>query len=252
MSSTNEITVNNKAVIFAMAVEIILPFYFSLIWINHFKAKMMDGFFGVLGFLSSVTLESLILSLIVTKFVDKGSLIFYIFAGSFPGIFEETGKFLFLKYLYKTEKEKNISVMYGIGHGGAESIIAAFSLITNLVSQEELIKRGLLKESITFRICFMSIMERFFAIIIQISLSVFVYKSIKEKKIIYFLLAIIIHDGIDVFALLQHMGYIKSIFLIELIVGIYALILSFYTCNLYNNIVDDKKEKLPENKQKIQ
>ena len=252
MSSTNEVTVNNKAIIFAMAVEIILPFYFSLIWINHFKSKIMHGFYGVLGFISSVTIESLILSLIVTRFVDKKSLIFYLLAGSFPGIFEETGKFLFLKYLYNTEKEKNISIMYGIGHGGAESIIAAFSLLTNLVSKEELIEKGILKESITSHICFMSIIERFFAIIIQISLSVFIYKSIKEKKIIYFLLAIIIHDGIDVFALLQHIGYIKSILLIELIVGIYALILSFYSCYLYNNIIDEKKEKSPENKQKLQ
>ena len=251
MSNINKITINNKAIIFAVAVEIIFPFYLSLIWINHFKGRTMDGFFGVLGFISSVFIESIILSLI-SIYVNRNSIWFYLVAGLFPGIFEETGKFLFIKYLYRKENEKKISIMYGIGHGGAESIIAAFSLFSNLFAKKELIEKGILKESITFYICFMSIIERIFAIIIQISLSVFIYKSIKEKKINLFFLAIIIHDGIDVFALLQHTGHIKSISLIELIVGIYTLILSLYSYNLYNNILDEKKEKLSENKQKIQ
>ena len=151
-------------------------------------------------------------------------------------------------YLFGKENEKNISIMYGIGHGGAESIIAAFSLVSNLLAKDELIKRGIIKGNITFHLCLMSIMERGFSIIIQISLSVFIYKSIKEKKIKYYLLAIIIHDGIDVIALLQHIGYIKSISLIELIVGIYTLILSFWAYKLYINILDEKKEKLSENK----
>lgn len=251
MARINQITINNKAIIFAIAVEIIFPFYLSLIWINHFKGKILYGFFGILGFISSVTIESIIL-LLITKFIKRNSPVFYLFTVSFPGIFEETGKFLFLKYLFRKENEKNISIMYGIGHGGAESIISAFSLLPNLFSNDELIKRGILKESITFHICLMSIIERFFAIIIQISLSVFIYKSIKEKKINYYLFAIIIHDGIDVLALLQNIGYIKSISVIELIVGIYALILSIYTYKLYNNILDEKKEKLSENKKKLQ
>ena len=60
--------------------------------------------------------------------------------------------------------------------------MAGLILSVNILAKDQLIKQGILKEDITIYICLMSIFERVFAIMIQISLSIIVYKAINEKK----------------------------------------------------------------------
>ena len=53
---------------------------------------------------------------------------------SFPGIFEETGKYLCLKFILNKDENKNKSI--GIGHGGFESFLLGLSLLTIFVSED--------------------------------------------------------------------------------------------------------------------
>ena len=89
----------------------------------------------------------------------------------------------------------------------------------------------------------MSSFERLSAFILHISLSVIVYKAIKENKFFFYILAIIIHDVIDLLPLLKLKGIISSIVLIELIIFFYSLFFAFFAYKLYN-IFDEKKDKL--------
>ena len=244
-TSTKEITINVPGIIFAFFFEVFQPFLLSFIWIKYFKGKIFPIIIGIIGFISSVGIESIFL-ILISKLTGKTSTIFYLFAGLFPGLFEETGKYISLKYLLSKEINNKISISYGIGHGGIESITIGISLLSNILAKDTLIEQGILKENITLFICLMGIVERIFSIMLQISLSVIIFKAIKDKKIKYYILAIILHDGVDLIAILKVKGFLSSIILTELMIGIYSFFLSFYAYKLYN----DKENLLFEDKQK--
>jgi uncharacterized membrane protein YhfC len=135
-----------------------------------------------------------------------------------------------------------------MGHGGFECMMIGINLLACLLFKDKLIEIGALKENITLFICLMSNLERSFAFILQVSLSVIIYKAIKENKIFFYFLAIIIHDIIDLLPLLKLLGILSSIALIEFIVGFYSLCISLFAYKLYNSLdaVDYNKERLKE------
>ena len=94
-------------------------------------------------------IESIFIFLIA-KLFGKGSTIFNIIAGISPGLFEETGKYLLIKYIDSKEKLKNNAVSYDIGHGGIESFMIGMSLLVNIFAKDVLIEQGALKQSFTF------------------------------------------------------------------------------------------------------
>ena len=243
----SEITVNGSGIIFASGFIILLPFILSFIWIKYYKGTISSILIGIVGFIGSVGVETLFLVLL-TQIFDKTSMIITIIGLISPGLFEETGRYICLNYLLKKNKLKNISVCYGIGHGGIESIFVGLASLSYLFTKDILIEKGVLKESITFLDCLMGALERISAVIIHISLSVIVYKAVKEKIIYYYIFSIIYHDFVDFFAFLKAKNYITSIFIVELIVGILALSIGFYSYRLYNRFEDKKEE---EEKEKI-
>ena len=244
----SEITVNNPALILASGFEILLPFILSFIWIKKYNGKISSILIGVLGFIGSVSIESLFLAFI-TKIIEKTSFIVMIIGLLSPGLFEETGRYVCLNYLLKKNKLKNISVSYGIGHGGLECILVGNYLLSNLFVKDIYIEKGILKESITFLTCLMSVWERLFAVIFHISLSVIVYKAVKEKKLYYYIFSIFLHDFLDLFAFLKAKDIITSIYIVELIIGIFTLGITSYSYRLYNNLEEKKEEE--EEKEKI-
>ena len=242
--STQEITINSTGVIVSFLFKFFLPLISIFIWIRNYNGQIKSFLFGLLGFICSVALESLFLGCI-SLLIDKNSNLFYTIAGICPGLFEETGKYLILKYLFSKNKQKSVSVSYGMGHGGFESMMIGINILAILLLKDQLIAKGTLKENITLFICLMSSFERLSAFILQISLSVIVYKAIKENKFFFYILAIIIHDVIDIIPLLKLKGIMSSIVLIELIVCFYSLCIAFFAYKLYNNL-DGNKEKLNE------
>jgi len=234
--TSQEITINSPGIIIASLFEILLPFILSFIWIKYFYDKIICILIGIAGFIVSVLIESVFLKII--EWFSGRLILFYIIAGLSPGIFEETGRYICLKYLSSKEQyqQRNISVSYGIGHGGIESILTGIILLSNLFTKDTLIEKGLLKSSITFLMCLMSAIERIFAVLSHISASVLVYKAVKKKKIIYYIIAIILHDLIDLIALLYQLGIIKNIYVVELIIGICSSCITYYAFKLYNNL----------------
>ena len=201
--SSKDITVSGPGIICATLFETLLPFVLAFIWISKFNGRICYIFIGIGGFIGSVLIESIFISLISKQF-EKDSFILTLITGISPGLFEETGKYLLIKYIYSQEKIKNNSVSYGIGHGGIESFMIGIAFLANIFAKDILIEKGALKKSITFSFCLMSAIERLFAITLQISLSILNYKAKKEKKNIFYFYAIILHDLIDLFAILYH------------------------------------------------
>lgn len=161
-----------------------------------------------------------------------------------PRTFWRNWEIYLLKIFLTKEKDKKVSISYGIGHGGLESILTGINVISTLILKDILIKNGSLKQSIPFYLNMVSAYERLFAVILHISLSVIVYKSVIEKKIYFYIFAIIIHDFVDLFALLYQLKVIKSIFVVELILTILSVSSAIFSYKLYNNLKDDENEDL--------
>ena len=243
VESSNDITVSVPSVIFGTIFETLLPIVLGFIWIRKYNGRICYIFKGVGGFVGSVMIESIFLFL-MTKFFGKGSTIFNIIAGISPGLFEETGKYLLIKYIYSKEKLKNNAVSYGIGHGGIESYFVGMSLLANIFAKDVLIEQGALKQSITFSGCLLGVCERISAITLQISLAIINYKAIREQNIHFYFLAIILHDLIDFFAILYQKDILTSLFVVELFIGILAVSVFWYAYNLYSNYDEQEVEKI--------
>lgn len=237
---SKEITISAPGIILSFIFELFTPLTTSFIWIKYYNGRLKCILIGVLGFFISVILETIFLSFI-TYYINKNSDIFYAFTGICPGLFEETGRYIFLKILSSSDKNKNISVSYGIGHGGIECIIIGFSLLSYLFKKDRINEKRGLKESITFFTGIMSASERLFAFILQISLSVFIYKAIKEKKFHFYIFGIIIHDLIDLIPFFKLKGILTSVPIIELIVCTYSLSVSILAYNIYIHLENEQE-----------
>lgn len=238
----SEITISSPGLVLASGFEILLPFILSFIWIKKYNATISPILIGIIGFIGSVFVEGLF-ALLLTQIFDKNSIIITIIGRISPGLFEETGRYICLSYIFSNNKLKNVSVSYGIGHGGIESIFIGLIFATGLFTKDVLIEKGYLNESITLYTCLISICERLFAVIIHISLSVIVYKAVKEKVIIYYIASIIIHDLIDFFPFLRNKKIINSIIIIEIIIGLLSICLGYYSHKLYINLEEIKEEE---------
>ena len=221
--------------------EMSYPLIFTIIWIIYIKEKrrqsLLCTLFGIIGFILAVNIESNFQSSILGIF-GKRSIIRYIIVSLCPGLFEETARYIFLDILLsKGYLHKNISIGYGIGHGGIESIILGLKLFG--ASFED--KTDIL-EDINLENCLLSAAERLFAIFIHISLSILVYKSVTDKKkyYYYFLIAILLHNIVDLIPLLIKLKVFEiPSFVVEIILAVIATCISLYAGFEYKKLDEE-------------
>ena len=142
-------------------------------------------------------------------------LLYYTFFGATAALFEEGGRFIVMHLFMKDRHRLKDGISFGIGHGGIEAILfaglsALIILITNnpVASPSDLFAGGI---------------ERIFVMIIQIAFSVMVLKAVTLKKPLWLLLAFVLHTVLDAGLVMTVYG--ASVFLVELYVGIFALIM---------------------------
>ena len=198
---------------------------------------------------------ALILESIMHQMVLKGpggagilgnTLLYAIYGGLAAGIFEETGRFISMKYLMRDEPSGPIpGVAYGIGHGGAEVIIIfTLTMVSNLVISA-LINSGQTGilfakvpadaasqvqaqldqlTSATAGTWLIGLWERFSALILHVGLSVLVWAAVRKggKWMWLFPAAILLHALVDASAVLLQ----KSIGMVPLELVIFAASLS--------------------------
>lgn len=246
-----------------MAISAILAFLvpIAIIVVMGVKRKLnwKAMLFGALLFVVFVLILERIMHYFVLganptqSIIYKNPVLYMLYGGFAAGIFEETARLLCFKYLLKVRDNESIytGVSYGLGHGGIEAILlGGIAAVGNLVTSV-MLNGGMLK-SVTAAMSgqqldtfnqginglintpsymfMISGVERMVALVLQIALSLFVFKAVMEKKWQYFAYAILIHAGIDMFAVLYQKSIITNIFLLEgiiliatVIVGIIAL-----------------------------
>ncbi len=192
-------------VLFALVLEQSLPFYF--LHLNHVTAiwlrshPLAFAFYGMLA----------------------------------AGLFEETGRFVGMRFFVTPTSNPGTALAYGIGHGGAESVIVGGLALAQLLAFALMTKAGTLDAFLGPRIpaaalahlhatlahlgiamSLVSGLERLIALGAQIALSFIVWRSIETRRMALLLLAIALHMLIDGGAALFQAHIVRSVALAEM------------------------------------
>lgn len=145
--------------------------------------------------------------------------LYALFLGATAALFEEGGRWIIMTVLMKNKNRLNDGIAFGVGHGGFEAV-----LLVGINALALLIVNG---PSTMPWLTFAGGMERVFAMIIQIALSVMVLKSVVLKRPLWLLLAFVLHTFIDTGAvIMQYAGV--SVLLIEAAIGVSAVALLLF------------------------
>ena len=236
---------------------VILPIILLFIWRKKTGARFTSALFGAGTFIVFALILESILHNVILSFMGQDAftnLPFYaIYGGLAAGTFEEIGRYIVMRFIMKKNLDKKGSIMFGIGHGGIESILLTGLLsITNLVwsfmlnaGQGNMLIEGMAPEMqqqvydqvstlwlTAPPLALVSALERVFAITFHICASYLVYRAVKDNKFALCLLAVLLHALMDglVVTINKTTG---SILLTEAFVGVFALIFAVFTIRAY-------------------
>lgn len=203
----------------AILIGFVLPigiFFYAIV-----KKQSAPYLLGVLAFfVSQMILRIPLLDYFSSKSVSFQMLsvtkpiIYVIIIGFSAGIFEEVARFLAMTFFMKQRKFES-GVLFGVGHGGIEAIlflgVHAIMMMfspTTLLSNEALL---------------LGSVERLFAILLHIGLSIIVLYGVVMKRIRYLIMAITIHGVMDTMIGLVPM-FVPEEFIILIIEGLLVLL----------------------------
>lgn len=240
----------------------IVPILLAIVWKVWKKEKFTTMLVGAITFVLFVfVLEKPIQNYLLlpsavgtldtsfSSFVTARPLLFAFLIGLFPGVFEETGRFLAFKSVLKNRKNKETAISYGIGHSGIEVIIILGITFIQYLIYASMINNGnfgiviesaqatapdqvsalyqvaAALETFSFATLILGIVERIFAVSLHIGASILVFYACKDsKKLWLYPLAILIHTAMDFLAGLSAVGLFNpSAWLMEIMIGIIGL-----------------------------
>ena len=215
-------TASLVGMVFTIFVSFGLPIAAAIFAKRKLKAKMLPILIGAGTFVVfALILESALHLTMQNVFGEQllGNVWFYaLYGGLAAGLFEETGRFLAMKLLMKKTLCKENAIMYGVGHGGIESImVVGLSYISNLIlsfmingGQLEAILSGVeepLRTEVEAQLStlwttpaldfYLAGVERAAAFVLQLCLSYLVYRAVREGKAVFYILAMTIHFAVD-------------------------------------------------------
>lgn len=240
--------------IIALAVPILL----LIVWKKKSHAKISSFFIGCGTFVVfALVIESIFHSIILGHLAPSIMDNFWLYGpygGFMAGLFEETGRFVSMKFLMKKNLNKENAIMYGIGHGGIEAILlCTVTEISNIATSmaingggidfmlkavpDEATRQELYQQisqlwTISPDQFFAAGIERMSAITFHIAASYIVYKAVKDKKISKYILAIVLHMGLDSITVFLNSNGVE-IWIIEIIVAVYSAAVMLFAIRDY-------------------
>lgn len=238
-------------IIIDMLLGVIIPAAILMILNKRYKARIRNFWIGcavmlVFAFILEQIVHSIVFGSGIGSKIINNIWLYALYGSLMAGLFEESGRFIAMRYLMKKEYDNpHNALMYGAGHGGLEMfMILSVGMINNLVysiainsGQTKMMlaplddaTRGTLQSAFDMLIqtpswhFILSPVERMAAITAQIGLSVIVWfaaTDIERNKSLLFL-AILLHMGIDAVAvILAKLG--MSLILVEAVIWLVAI-----------------------------
>lgn len=224
--------------------SIVVPIAIALIWKFKKKERFTTVLIGAATFLLfAIVLEKPIQNVLIipsafglpehalSKFVSARPVLWGILVGFFPGLFEETGRFVAFKTVLRKRTNRETGISHGIGHGGFEVMILLGVTYFEYLIYAVMINSGLIDtviESVraaapeqlptvyaqfnaiaafSFADLGLAVFERIFAVLFHIGASMLTFYAARDKeKLWLYPLAIIAHTILDGFLGLQMAG----------------------------------------------
>ena len=234
----------------AMAVSLVLavgaPVALLLLWRKRTGAPWRGAVAGAaMFFLFALVLEQIphLLLLRPDGFIMSHTWAYVLYGILAAGIFEETGRLAGFRFLLKGRDGRETGVMYGIGHGGLESLLlGGVAAVMNLVSALQYNAGTLTGDALAATPTALAApasyflvvgVERLVAICLHIALSVLVFQAVKRpgKRWLY-PAAILLHAGMDVFAALYQRGVI-TLWTSEACMAAFTALVCLWALRLY-------------------
>ena len=217
------------------ALSVIITLTIALVW----KIKKKEPFTTILAgavtfILFALILEKSIQNALVfptqmglpdhaaSQFINARPVLWALVLGLFPGVFEETGRFIAFKTVLKNRRNRETSISYGIGHGGIEVILTltvtyiiyiAYGIMINSGSFQTIIDQAASQAPdqagamqaladqlavISFADIGTSLFERVFAFLFHVGASILVFYAARDKgRLWLYPLAILLHTALD-------------------------------------------------------
>jgi uncharacterized membrane protein YhfC len=222
----------------AIAIEILFPLLLAIWLRRRFRITWSLLGYGALIFLVFQILTRLPVTWVGEYFLgerlasDRTLLVGWIVLAAFTAaLFEEGGRYLGYRFLWKKQGEKSWdkALMYGAGHGGLESILVGVLAVVGLInvlylsqvnpdtlpiSPEQIEQVRQAKAAIAdlgWWTPLLGAWERLMALAIQISLSVMVLQVFLRKRFFWWWLALGYHMLVDLLAGLLVLGYVSAV-----------------------------------------
>ncbi|MGN0250345.1 MAG: YhfC family intramembrane metalloprotease [Oliverpabstia sp.] len=248
-----------------MLLGILIPVGLLVFFKKKYRVSVKSFFIGcAVMLLFALILEQIVHAVVlgsqVGSIIRNNIWLYALYGGLMAGIFEESGRFLAMRFLLKKEHDNpHHALMYGVGHGGFEAMVLLtlgmvnnliYSVMINLGQTQTLLApldestRGTLQAAFDTLITtpswhfLLSPMERIGAIAAQISLSVIVWFAVSGKKcrMPLFLLAILLHAVLDAVAVIAAGSGIPVV-IVELIIWGMAAVYIFIAKKMWKKYI---------------
>ena len=269
MSAFEDIVIGKSSVpslIITVILMIAIPICFFICWRRKHKeqTKIRWLIAGAAGFLVSARVLELGVHYFcivsdnpVSRFINGNTAAFVLYGITMAGVFEECGRHIIMKYIMKKNRSRENAVLYGIGHGGIEILavllpaMILYLAIAVLFSQgdvESALKALNITEetaaaalpsvqaaaSFDYAMTAMNVMERLFAMLLHIGLTVIVYYGVVNGKKIFLPLAILLHMLADTFPGLYQRGVVP-LWTVEGWAAVWVLVILLIAGKLYSS-----------------
>lgn len=261
------ISTNSFVLLVLMVVSgIFIPIILLIVWKKKTKQPIFPALLGMsIFFIFAIVLETFPKLLFfqsnnpIGKMVMSNTLLYMTVAALLAGLFEEGGRFVAFKFLLRHRNDRLVSVTYGIGHGGFEMMYLLAASGIQYIIYAVMINNGTFDSviaevaasapeslaavqalptsiaSISYYTLSLSLLERCSAIMIHIACSMIMFKSVKEKNLKYFLVAILLHASIDMIPACYQVGWINNLMFIEIGLIIYSAAFLYITTKFVYN-----------------
>ena len=260
-----------KSAIPSLAVTVILmiaiPVIFFIYWRRKHKEQTKISWLiaGMIGFIVSARVLELGVHYLciladnpVSRFINGNTAAFVLYGITMAGVFEECGRYIVMKYILKKNRTRENAVLYGIGHGGIEILAVILpTMITSLVSAV-LFSQGTTEEALSalkitgetaaaalptvqaaavfdYAAMAMNVIERLFAMLLHIGLTVIVFYGVINGKKAFLLLAILLHMLMDTFPALYQRGAVP-LWSVEVWSALWTAVVIFIAVKLYRKM----------------
>ena len=262
------------SLIITVILMIAIPVIFFIYWRKKQKQQTKIGYLiaGAVGFIVSARVLELGVHLIcivadnpVSQFINGNTVAFVLDGIIMAGVFEECGRYIVLKYIMKKNRTPENAVMYGIGHGGIEILAVILPTMITYLAVAVMFSSGNVENALStlniteqtadaalpsvqaaatfdYAMMAMNVMERLFAMLLHIGLTVIVYYGVCNAKKACLPAAILLHMLMDTFPALYQRSVVP-LWAVEIWVALWAAVIVFIAVKLYRKMkVSSSKE----------